>query len=182
MVNSTDQMTADQLAAMPDNGMRGELVEGELHMMSPAGGRHGRIAGKLFLRVGNHVERHDLGVAFAAETGFLLQQNPDTVRAPDVSFVSHTRLGAFANHPGYLPLAPDLAAEVVSPTDHFSEVEAKAEAWLSAGVQVVLVVDPQSSSIRVYRSLAQILVIRDGLLDLGDILPDFTLDVVELFA
>ena len=102
-------------------------------MMSPAGGRHGRIAGKLFLRIGNIVEQHDLGQTFAAETGFLLERNPDTVRAPDMSFVSYGSLGEFTDHAGYLPLAPDLVAEVVSPNDTSSEVEEKAISWISAG-------------------------------------------------
>jgi Uma2 family endonuclease len=182
MANTTDQLTAEQLASMPDNGKRCELVDGVLHMMSPAGGRHGRIAGKLFLRVGNHVERHNLGETFAAETGFLIGQNPDTVRAPDVSFVSYARLSDFADYPGYLPLAPDMVAEVVSLHDHSSEVEAKANAWLRAGVRVVLVVDPQTSLIREYRSPNQIQVHSEGAIDLGDILPEFKLDVAELFG
>ena len=182
MANTTVQLTAEELASMPDNGKRCELVDGVLHMMSPAGGRHGRIAGKLLLRVGNHVERQQLGATFAAETGFLLHRNPDTVRAPDVAFVSHERLGEFADHDGFLPLAPDLVAEVVSPSDQSSEVESKATAWLQAGVRVVLVVDPQTNSIREYRSPAQIQVYRDGAIDLGDILAEFQLDVAELFG
>jgi Uma2 family endonuclease len=182
MSNATDYLTADQLAAMPENGNRFELVDGELHMMSPAGGRHGRIAGKLFLRIGNHVERHKLGETFAAETGFLLRQNPDTVRAPDISFVTYERLGEFADHPGYLPVAPDLVVEVVSPSDQSSEVESKANAWLRAGVRVVLVVDPQTKSIRDYRSFDQIRVHNEGVVDLEDVLPGFKLAVAELFA
>ena len=161
MANTTVQLTAEELASIPDNGKRCELVNGVLRMMSPAGGRHGRIAGQLLLRVGNHVEQQ-LGATFAAETGFLLHRNPDTVRAPDVAFVSHERLGEYADHDGFLPLAPDLVAEVVSPSDQSSEVESKATAWLQAGVRVVLVVDPQTNSIREYRSPAQIQVYRDG--------------------
>ena len=182
MVDTTDQLTAEQLAAMPDNGNRCELVDGVLHMMSPAGGRHGRIAGKLFLRIGNHVEHHRLGVTFAPETGFLLHRNPDTVRAPDVSFVSLARLGQLGDYPGYLPLSPDLVAEVVSPQDDASEVEAKANAWLQAGVSVALVVDPQTRSIREYRPQSQLQVYNEGAIDLGDILPGFELDVAELFT
>ncbi|MFO7905745.1 MAG: Uma2 family endonuclease [Pirellulaceae bacterium] len=75
MAHTTEQMTAEQLASMPDNGGRCELVEGVLHMMSPAGGRHGRIADKLSRRIGNHVEQKELGETFAAETGFLLRRN-----------------------------------------------------------------------------------------------------------
>lgn len=183
MSNTTDRvMTAEQLASMPDDGKRYELVEGALKMMSPAGGRHGRIAGKLLLRVAQHVEAHKLGVTFAAETGFLLRQDPDTVRAPDVAFVSQARLGELANHPGYLPLAPDLVAEVVSPGDSSSEVEAKAHGWLDAGVRIVLVVDPQTTTIRDYRTADHIQVHSEGFVDLNDVLPGFQLDVAELFA
>lgn len=181
MAHTTEQMTAKQLAAMPDNGRRCELVEGVLHMMSPAGGRHGRIADKLSRRIGNHVEQKKLGETFAAETGFLLQRNPDTVRAADVSFVSHERLRDLADYPGFLPMAPDLVAEVVSPNDESSKLEAKATAWLQAGVRVVLVVDPQTRSIREYRAPDNIRVYRNGAVDLGDILPNFKLDVLELF-
>ena len=182
MTNTTDQLTAENLACMQDNGQRLELVDGVLHMMSPAGGRHGRIAGKLFLRFGNHVEQHKLGETFAAETGFLIHKNPDTVRAPDVSFVSYARLGKFVDYPGYLPLAPDMAAEVVSPNDDSSKVQSKAIAWLRAGVRVVLVVDPQTRSIHEYRPPNQIRVYNEGDIDLGDVLPEFKLNVSELFG
>lgn len=182
MQNTSHYITADQLASLPDDGSRRELVAGVLHMMSPAGGRHGRIAGRLFLRIGNHVEQRKLGEVFAAETGYILRRDPDTVRAPDVSFVSRERLGDLADHAGYLPIAPDLAAEVVSPSDESSKVEAKAMDWLHSGVRVVLVVDPQTKSIREYRSSSEIRVYDDGTIALQDILPDFKLDVAELFA
>ena len=146
MSNTTDQVTtAEQLAALPDDGKRYELVDGVLRMMSPAGFRHGQIAARLLSRVSVHVERHDLGATLAAETGFTLCHDPDTVLAPDVSFVARDRLAKFADHVGYLPLAPDFVAEIVSPSDRSSQVEAKARDWLDAGVQVVLVVDPQTS-------------------------------------
>lgn len=175
-------MTADELLAMPDCGKRYELVQGELRMMSPAGGRHGRIALKLARRLGDYVEQHHLGEMFAAETGFLLKQNPDTVRAPDVAFVSRTRLGKLADFPGYLPVAPDLVAEVVSPNDSSSEVEEKAFDWLAAGVTVVLVVDPQTKTIRDYRSPQEIRVYAEGCIDLDDVMIGCRLNVSELFS
>jgi Uma2 family endonuclease len=183
MSNTTDQVTtAEQLAAMPDDGKRYELVEGVLQMMSPAGGCHGRIAAKLLVRLTVYAEEHGLGVTFAAETGFLLQRAPDTVRAPDVAYVSKDRLGELSDYPGFLPLSPDLVAEVVSPGDSSSEIEAKAQAWLAAGVRVVLVVDPQTASIRDYRSANRIRVYSDGRIDLDDVLPGFQLDVAELLS
>jgi Uma2 family endonuclease len=183
MSNATDRtMTAEQLAALPDDGKRYELVEGVLHMMSPAGNRHGRIAAKLLRRIGVFVEQHKLGETYAAETGFLIQQSPDTVRAADVSFVVRDRLLGFADQVGFLPIAPDLLAEVVSPNDRTSEVEAKARAWLGAGARIVLIVDPQTATVRVCRPASSVQVHSDGFVDLNDVLPGFQLDVAELFA
>jgi Uma2 family endonuclease len=175
-------MTADKLMAFPTDGHRYELVQGELRMMSPAGGRHGRIALLIARRLGDHVEKHQLGETFAAETGFLLRTDPDTVRAPDVAFVSTQRLGDMADFPGYLPVAPDLVVEVVSPADRSSEVEEKCLDWIAAGVSVVLVVDPQTRTIREYRSSQRIQVCAEGWLELNDIIPGFRLDVGEIFA
>lgn len=183
MSHATHQvMTAEQLANRPDDGNRYELVQGVLQMISPAGNRHGRIAAKLLVRITNHAEQHDLGTTYAAETGFLIQRKPDTVRAPDVAFVARGRLEAFADHAGYLPLAPDLVAEVVSPSDRSSDIEAKIQSWLDAGVRVVPAVDPQLATIREYRSGSPIRAYTDGFVDLGDVLAGFQLDVTELFA
>lgn len=182
MSQDTRVTTADELLAMPDDGKRYELVQGELRMMSPAGARHGRIAQKLLRRLGNQVEQNDLGETFAAETGFLLKQNPDTVRAPDVAFVSHARLGKLADHPGYLPVTPNLVAEVVPPNESSSEVEQKAFDWLAAGVTVVLVVDPQTKTIRDYRSMQEVRVYVAGLIDLSHVMAGCGLDVSELFG
>jgi len=181
MSHDTRVMSAEDLLAMPDDGHRYELLHGELRMMLPAGGRHGRVALKLARRIGDFVERHCLGVTYAAETGFLLQRNPDTVRAPDVAYVSQQRLGSFADHPGFVPIAPELVAEVVSPNDLASAVEAKALDWLAAGVIVVLVVDPQTRTIRDYRAAQEIQAYTQGSIDLGIVLPGFRLEVAELF-
>lgn len=154
--------SADQLYELPDDGNRYELIRGDLVMMSPAGSEHGWIAGRIFLRLATHVEGHDLGRAYAAETGFKISESPDTVRAPDACFVSHDRLKNVEETRSYLPLAPDLVVEVVSPNDASSDVEAKAEEWLNAGSKVVLVADPKNETLRVYRNKEQIEVLRSG--------------------
>lgn len=82
-------MTADELFVMPHNGYRFELIKGELRQMPPAGSQHGRIAAKIGIRLGIFVERNDLGETYATETGFIIDTAPDTVRAPDASFVSN---------------------------------------------------------------------------------------------
>ena len=116
----TALVTATELPALSSRlsieGKRTELVRGDLVVMTPAGGRHGQVAHRVGLVIGNHVLDRNLGRVFAAETGFLLERNPDTARAPDVAFVAAERLGTGETPAGFLEMAPDLAVEVVSPT------------------------------------------------------------------
>lgn len=174
--------SAAQLFSTPHEGNRLELVKGVLIVMSPAGSEHGRIASRILIRLGNHVEANDLGETFAAETGFLIESNPDTVRAPDAAFVSHERLNAVKLTSAYLPLAPDLVVEVVSPNDSSSDVEAKAEQWLNAGSQIVLVADPQNETIRIYRSTSEIQVFHSGeSFSSGEVCDNWQLAVNDVF-
>jgi Uma2 family endonuclease len=176
------QTTADQLLAIPDDGRRYELMAGELRVMSPAGNEHGKIALKLAWRVAGFVEEHRLGETFAAETGFLIARNPDTVRAPNFAFITQQRIDDVGSVAGYWPGAPDLLAEVVSPGDSFSEVEAKTLGWLEAGTKVVWVVDPGQRHVTVYRSPADITVIEsEGCLEAPDLLPGWSVAVKDLF-
>src|SRR4051812_16549369 len=138
MALETRIYTAADLLRMPDNGWRYELVRGELRKMTPAGGPHGRIAARLASRLDQYVEAHDLGFVYAAETGFLIATQPDTVRAPDVAFVSADHADADDDDEGFVNGAPDLVAEVVSPSDTYAAVEEKAFAWLAAGTRMVL--------------------------------------------
>ena len=176
-------VTAEQLARMPDDGNRYELVEGVLHMMSPAGGRHGKITVRLTTRLAVYVEAHQLGTVFAAETGFLTHRDPDTVRAPDVAFVSRERLEPLGEVVGFVPLAPDLVVEVTSPSDTYSQIEDKVMAWLRAGVRMVLVVDPATRSVRLQRGTGVGLVLDDRQeIDVGDLVPGWRVPVGEIFG
>ena len=113
--------------------------------MTPAGNEHGKIAMSVAWRLAQHVEAHGLGAVYAAETGFRLASDPDTVRAPDAAFVSQARLDAVGAVAGYWPGAPDLVVEVVSPGDRYGEVAEKVADWLAAGTQMVVVVEPQQA-------------------------------------
>ena len=178
-------ITADELldisARLSDEGQRCELVRGELLEMAPAGARHGVVALRIALRIGNYVETRELGYVFAAETGFIIQRNPDTVRAPDVAFVSKERIQGEVP-PGYMGIVPDFVVEVVSPSDSASGVQAKVEDWLMVGTRLVWVVYPDTRSVAVYHTLqdAQVLSVTDTL-DAEPIFDDFSVLVSDLF-
>ena len=175
-------LTAEQLIVLPTAGRRLELVEGELYQMPPAGARHGKFAMRIGSRLETYASRHRLGLVFAAETGFILSRNPDTVLAPDVSFVSYDTLTTGDVPASFLELAPDLAVEVKSPGDSNREVREKAEQWLAAVTSVVWVLDPDDRTATVYapRQAPQVLTEAESLTG-GDLVPGFQVAVRELF-
>ena len=180
-MTTTRLMTAEELLALPDDGMRHDLVKGELRSMAPPGDEHGEITMELGGWLRQHVKSHRLGKVYAAETGFLLSRNPDTVLAPDVSFVRRERLTP--RQRGFREIAPDLVAEVISPTDRPREVAEKVQDWLAAGTQMVLVVDPPRRTLTVHRPAAAPLVLtEDDTLDGGDVVPDWLLPIRLLFV
>src|SRR6266487_6490792 len=167
-------LTADELLHLNIPDKRVELVKGVLVVREPAGSRHGRVAMELARRLANHVEGSKLGRVYAAETGFTLFRNPDTVRAPDVAFVRTQRL-LEPEPTGFADLAPDLVVEVLSPDDRPGEVLAKVADWLSAGTRLVWVVDPERRLARVYRHDGTEATIAGAeVLDGEDVLPGFS--------
>ena len=174
-------MTADDLLNMPSDGFRYELVRGELRQMAPAGQGHRGIAINITVPLGAHVKKQNLGRVYAAETGFVLASEPDTVRAPDTAFVRKERVVDLGLK-GYFPGAPDLVVEVISPNDVYAEVEEKVAEWLSAGTELVIVVNPRQRTVRVHRSLTAITVLtEDDVLDGGEVVPGWQLPVKEIF-
>ena len=170
-------MTADELLAMPDDGMKHELVEGELISMSPAGNRHGRIIGRIARSLGNYAAERGLGEIYH-DTGFMLRRDPDTVRVPDVPFVRTERA---RNDDKFFFGCPDIAAEVMSPNDRYSEVREKVREYLQAGTPVVIVVDPGKEIAWSYTPEERRLTIDDALTAPG-VLPGWELPLRELFA
>ena len=166
-------MTAEELlhASIPDKDV--ELVRGVLVVREPPGLRHGRVAVNLAVCLAGHVRARDLGQVYV-EAGFTLARDPDTVRAPDVAFIS----GARVRDPepvGYSDIAPDLVVEIVSPRDRPGEVLAKVADWLSAGTRLVWIVDPERRLARNYRhDGTETIVTVEGALDGEDVLPGFT--------
>ena len=182
MVVVQKPVTSEELFSMPDDGLRRELVRGELRTMAPAGNVHGRIAVNVTIPLGQHVRENNLGVVFAAETGFKIAHDPDTVRAPDVAFVRHERVERVGEVDGYWPGAPDLAVEVVSPSDLYTEVEEKVSDWLEAGTGMVVVVNPRNKTVAVRRSQPEITVLKEGdTLEGAEVVPGWSLPVRDIF-
>lgn len=176
----TEIRTAEELLRNPHIG-RCELVRGVLHMMSPSGARHGVVAGNLFMAIGGHVRAHGLGRAFAAETGFQIRKDPDTVRAPDVAFVRTGRPPIPAH--GFYPGAPDLAVEVLSPDDRPGYVREKVAEWLESGTHAVWVVDPRDRTVTVHEPRRKAKRLDEtGTLRGEDVLPGFEMSVASIFA
>ena len=183
MTTASRIVTAEELLRMPDDGFRYELVKGELIKMAPAGAAHGSLAMVIGSALFQHVTAHQLGKVFAAETGFSLASDPDTVRAPDVAFVSQKRIEEAGEVLGYWPGAPDLAVEVISPSDTYTQVEDKILEWLHAGTLMVVAVNPRQRTVTVYRSLVNIVILtQNDILDGKDVVPGWSLSIRDLFA
>ena len=179
----TRPMTADELLAMPDDGYRYELVKGELIQMAPTGYEHGVRTAELTTALHLFIKAHRLGVICAAETGFLLSQGPDTVRAPDIAFIARERVENAGAVKSFWVGPPDLAVEVTSPGDTVREVEGKVAEWLEAGARMVWVVSPKLHTVTVYRSLIDIVTLTEkDSLDGGDVVPGFQIKVAEIFV
>jgi Uma2 family endonuclease len=148
----------------------------------PASFGHGRLAAGILTRLSAFVKEHELGEVVSTETGFLLARDPDTVRAPDVAFVSRETLERVGDVRGFFPGPPDLAIEVRSPSERPAEVHAKIADYLAAGTRLVWVVDAGPRSVVVYRALlSPRTLLGHDVLDGEEILPGFRLPIAELF-
>ena len=176
-------MTAQELFEYRHEPFRTELVAGRLFEMEPAGALHGVVAARVGQLLSNHVLAHDLGVVFGAETGFHLESDPDTVRAPDASFVSRERIAATGIPNEFFPGPPDVAFEVTSPGDRRGEVQSKTASWLAAGARAVVVIDPRRRSATIHRAGGSSQVVgAGGVLDLDDVLAGFAPALDDLLA
>ena len=175
-------MTAEELERMPHDGYRRELVSGQLKTMTPTGFEHGSVILRLGELLGPFVREHGLGRLSGGDPGFVLGRDPDTVRAPDVGFVRKERLAANPATDAFWPGAPDLAVEVMSPSDTVRQVDEKAKAWLAAGTAMVWIVNPAWRTVTVYSSANDIKTLtEDDDLDGQDVLPGFRCRVSEIF-
>ena len=182
MATTEQLVTADELLDMPDDGFRYELVRGELRKMPPAGFQHGRISLRVGRRLDEFAEKNGLGWVCGADTGFILGSNPDHVRAPDAAFIRQERVDATAERQGFFSGPPDIAIEVISPNDRYTEVEEKVADYLAAGTPVVIVVNPRRRTVRVHRPRSDTVELAEAdTLEVDDVVPGWRMPVGEMF-
>ena len=170
-----DPMTLEEFL---ENDLEGyEYVKGELVPMPPATMIHGEISSKLHIRLGLHVQENRLGQLYIAETTFQLD---DRAVKPDIAFVSTDRLPE--NREKASPVPPDLAVEVVSPSDKHYDVTEKALAYLRSGTRLVWVIEPVAKTVMVYRSETDFTVLNyEDTLTGENVVEGFACPVAQLF-
>ena len=177
---ATKRITIEEFVAQSRDGLW-ELIDGVPVAVTPSSDRSGWVSGRIFARLERFVDAHHLGWAFPAETGFVLFDDRAVVRSPDAAFVRSDRLRALTG--GFVPLAPDLAVEVLSPSDRIVAAMSKVTMYLEAGVRLVWLVDPAALNVTVFRLDASPRTLGAGdTLDAGDVLPGFSVPVAEIFA
>ncbi|MCY4063480.1 MAG: Uma2 family endonuclease [Chloroflexi bacterium] len=187
MEQQLQKISADRFIALVDSPEYAdrivELVEGEIVEMSKPSGLHGQITFLLSLKIGNYVVDNGLGIVTAADTGFILERNPDgrdTVRGLDIAFISS------ANAPAVLPdqlvvVAPDLAVEVISPSNEAEDIHHKIRQLLAAGTALVWIVYPRTRTVEVHSHSGSATLESGDFLSGGDVLPGFEIPVREIF-
>jgi Uma2 family endonuclease len=159
-----------------------ELVKGKVIEMPPPGWVHGGIAVNIAISLGSFVRQHNLGVV-VVESGVWLERQPDTVRGPDVAFVARERIPAEGLPRAFFEGAPDLAVEIVSPSDTAVELEAKVHDYLRNGTLRVWVVYPDSRRVAVHRPDGTARwYSEDAAIGDQEFLPGFSLPLREIFG
>ena len=182
--STTALMTAEELMKLPMGwGFRYELINGELITMPASGYPHGRVTVRLSTPLAQFIWDRGLGEIFAAESGFKLTSNPDTVLAPDISFITKEHAELLGERPGFLPGSPDLVVEVLSPDDRPSKVKQKTLLWLEHGAKQVWIVNPKKSTVTIYRSPSNSITFSGSdELEADDILPGFRISLDRIFG
>ena len=180
---STALMTAEELMQLPDDDLRHELIDGELITMPLPKLPHGRVATHLGVPLAQFVLENDLGEVYIGDVGYQVTWNPDTVLAPDVTFVSKQRLEQAGDVKGYWQGPPDLAVEVFSPGYRPGKVSERISRLFSFGTKQVWIVDLKLSTVTVYRSESDITTFSGSdYLESPDLLPGFRISLEWIFG
>jgi Uma2 family endonuclease len=176
-------ITVEDFYEIASEGFRGELVRGELKETMPTSILHGIIAGRIAGLLWVFLLQNKLGEVLTAETGFRLFVDEKTVRVPDVSFLSNEKLAGIKNVSKFYDGAPDLAVEVISPSETYNDVQGKLEDYLSAGVKMVWIIRPENKTVTIYRALSDFKILRENEeLNGEDVLPNFKCNLTDIFA
>ncbi len=179
----TKKMTLEEVKRLNPDEQPGELVRGVFVPMSRPTVQHGRLMARIARLLGNFVEARRLGEVIVGDSGFVLDKEEQTLRGPDVAFISKDRIPPEGLPDDWWEGAPDLAVEIVSRTQTAHDLARKALEYLQAGTKMVWVVDPESKTVAVYTPPNHIQILReDETLDGGDVLPNFQIRVGELFG
>ena len=175
-------LTAEEFSKLPDENLKQELVSGYIVSEPVPGFRHGLVLMRLGTILSEFVRSRSLGVVPGADSGFILARSPDTVRGPDVSFVTKERFEALGAIPGYFPGPPDLAAEVLSPGDRPATLRGKVADYLASGTRLVWILDPEKRRVTVHRTVLSPRTLEaEDILEGEDVLPGFRVKVSDLF-
>ncbi len=172
--------TDEELEALPNDGHKYELLDGDL-TMSPVHANHGEICTRLLILVGTFVQRRKLGKVYDSSTGFRLSK--EVLLSPDISFVSKARLKKILIAPDkFLYGAPDLAVEVLSPTERMREIHRKLDYYFEYGTQLVWMVNWKIEQVHIYRpDSIEALTRPNDTLSGGDVLPSFKCRIGRIF-
>ena len=173
--------TEKELMDLPNNGNKYELINGEL-IMGPTGIEHEDIGARLLAALERFVLEHKLGIMCGSSAGYLMKSG--NLRSPDVSFISKKRLQGFKRPPkGFFKGSPDLAVEILSPSDTIENLHEKIVEYFGNDTKLVWVINPEEQVILVYHSQRpDKLLSGNDILNGEDIFTGFTLPVSELFV
>ncbi|NTW48678.1 MAG: Uma2 family endonuclease [Chlorobiales bacterium] len=176
-------LTEEDLWAALREGKNVTLIKGKFIDMTPAGKNHGKIAYKIALKIGAVVDKENLGSCYAAETGFVIAENPTTVLAPDFAFIQKER--DRDQEKGFSKIVPDFVVEVTSPSDSISDVYEKVLMWLESGVRLAWVVDIKTRSITAYQKekgeIHALVYLSDAAITCGDVIAGCSFKVSSVF-
>ena len=182
MPTLTKTWTETELLALPKEDGKYELVDGELTLMPPASFNHGDVSSELISQLRHFVQKNKLGKVVEGQTGFWMKSG--NLLSPDVSFVNKSRLAKFGEQPSvFFPGAPDLAVEVLSPSETRASIKRKLVEYFSSGTKLAWIVSLKTKSVSVYRnpdSVEKVCGI-GGVISGEEVVPGFTLAVKELF-
>ena len=183
MATTEKLLTAEEFERLPDDGKRYELIDGELREMAPTVNWHGEVETNLTTLLHTHTRAHGLGRVSCGEVLYIVQRNPDRVRAADIAFLRQERVPSLEARQHIMEVIPDLVVEILSKSDTIEEISDKIDDWLNAGVQMLWIVDPFRRTVTIYQpGRDPSLLGQHGVLEGDPVVPGFRCPVAEIFA